>query len=397
MSTVNDSTRDIVAEAAELLGVVREVADSHKRGAGDDVLVPDMQSGADSNQRQLGAGGVSPVQARDVSGSPVPMYVPLDAGQMLAGKPDGTVIWGYTKKTDMVPPLRHPYIYPRWVKLDLRLQLMNYKDPIWIDGPTGCGKTLAVKQLAARINYPVYELTATPDMSASDLYGHVGLEDGETVWVDGALALAMRYGGIFLLNEIDLLSPSLAAGLNTILDGSPLLIPETGEAIKPHPGFKFIATANTTGHGDISGNYSGTQRQNIAFVNRFVHISGEYLPRDAEFGYLKKVYGAEIPEAVLSGMCRFADIVRHASGVCGDDAGDVRDADEIASVKDSGIQVPVSMRSLVRWCEQVLMYKQYRKNLNVLDYAMRRSLATDESSLRVLSELLQRLVGDGGI
>jgi cobaltochelatase CobS len=31
----------------------------------------------------------------------------------------------------------------------------------------------------------------------------------------GPLFLAMKYGGLFLLNEIDLLDPSTAAGLNS--------------------------------------------------------------------------------------------------------------------------------------------------------------------------------------
>ena len=46
----------------------------------------------------------------------------------------------------------------------------------------------------------------------------------------------MRYGALLLLNEIDLTSPEIAAGLNSVLDGSPLCIAENGgELIVPHP------------------------------------------------------------------------------------------------------------------------------------------------------------------
>ena len=72
----------------------------------------------------------------------------------------------------------------------------------------------------------------------------------------GPLALAMRHGGLFLLDEFDLLDPSTAAGLNSILDGSPLCIPENGgEIIEPHEMFRFVATANTNGGSDETGLY----------------------------------------------------------------------------------------------------------------------------------------------
>ena len=85
----------------------------------------------------------------------------------------------------------------------------------------------------------------------------------------GPLALALRYGGLFLLNEIDLVTPEVVAGLNGILDGSPLCIAENGgELVRPHPLFRFAATANSNGGGDKTGLYQGTQRQNAAFLDR---------------------------------------------------------------------------------------------------------------------------------
>ena len=42
----------------------------------------------------------------------------------------------------------------------------------------------------------------------------------------GPLSLAMRYGGLFLINEVDLLSPEVAVGLNGVLEGALLCLPE---------------------------------------------------------------------------------------------------------------------------------------------------------------------------
>ena len=56
----------------------------------------------------------------------------------------------------------------------------------------------------------------------------------------GPLPLAMRYGGILLINEADLLSPEVAVGLNGVLDGAPLCLPENGgEVISPHEMFRI--------------------------------------------------------------------------------------------------------------------------------------------------------------
>ena len=67
----------------------------------------------------------------------------------------------------------------------------------------------------------------------------------------GPLALAMRYGAIILLNEIDLTSPEIAAGLNSVLDGSPLCIAENGgELIAPHPMASELANSSVESASD---------------------------------------------------------------------------------------------------------------------------------------------------
>jgi hypothetical protein len=96
---------------------------------------------------------------------------------------------------------------------------------------------------------------------------------------------------LFLLNEIDLLEPSTAAGLNGILDGQPLCIPENcGELITPHPMFRFCATANTNGGSDETGLYQGTLRKNLAFMDRFFLCEVSYPVPKAEEQLLEKTF-----------------------------------------------------------------------------------------------------------
>lgn len=313
-------------------------------------------------------------------------YVTFDAGKLFSGNPTGSLIAGYDVATPDVPPMRKDYIPQAWVSRDLIPQLIDYEEPIWISGPTGCGKTLGVKWVAAKLNYPVFELTATPDMSASDLFGHVGLDNGDTVWVDGALACAMRQGGIFLLNEIDYLQPSLAAGLNTVLDGSPLRIPDTGDVIVPERGFKFIATANTNGNGDVSGLYVGTNAQNMAFVNRFVNITADYVSEKQEAAFLKKAYPS-LEKVIVKAMTRLAGITRAViSGGKID-----KDYQDIAQE----LTMPLSTRALMRWARQIIKYKPLAEHgYNVVEYALERSVMADSATMCVLKALLQRVIGN---
>lgn len=85
------------------------------------------------------------------------------------------------------------------------------------------------------------------------------------------LLLAVRYGGILLINKADLLSPEVAVGLNGVLDGAPLCLPENGgEVISPHEMFRIACTANTNGGGDDTGLYQGAVRHNLVLLDRYM-------------------------------------------------------------------------------------------------------------------------------
>jgi cobaltochelatase CobS len=143
-------------------------------------------------------------------------------------------------------------------------------DAFLLTGPTGSGKTSLVCQIAARLNWPVQSVTCHGRMELSDLIGQFILRDGNTAWVDGPLAVAMKEGQILILNEIDLMDPSELAGLNDVIEGQPLVIAQNGgDVVRPHPKFRVFATGNSAGAGDATGLYQGILRQNLAFLDRF--------------------------------------------------------------------------------------------------------------------------------
>lgn len=262
----------------------------------------------------------------------------LDKGAILSGAPSGEPFPGYDKPGLYTPAVRKDYVLPEWAKTLFACWLQNKQlGALYVSGPSGCGKTSAIKQVAALANWPVYECTAHSRLEMSDLIGHLTMtRTGGMEFQYGPLSLAMRDGGIFLLNEIDLLDPAIAVGLNTVLDGAPLVIPENGaEVIRPHKRFRFVATANSFGSGDDSGMYTGVLVQNMALMDRFSVIRAEYIPEDVELGILAKHKG-NIPDDVLKGMVQLATAVRKANG------------------SEDGV-VPVakvfSTRSLVQWAD----------------------------------------------
>ena len=167
--------------------------------------------------------------------------ITLDSGQVFSGKPSGKQIRGYAKPSAYTPAIDPDYIFHESSR-DVAVWFCNPTEPLYVFGPVGAGKTSLIKQLAARLNYPVFEVTGHGRLEFADLAGHLTVQNGSMAFEYGPLALAMRYGGILLFNEIDLTSPEVAAGLNSVLDGSPLCIAENGgELLTPHPMFRFVA------------------------------------------------------------------------------------------------------------------------------------------------------------
>src|SRR5690554_5804597 len=175
--------------------------------------------------------------------------------------PDRVQALGYADGDDpFIPILDTNYVFRKEIVRDL-LAFLNVPggDALYITGPTGSGKTSVVTEAAARLNWPVQQITMSGRTEASDLVGHYVLssqnpgEEPQMRFQYGALATAMREGQILLLNEVDLADPAELSALNDVLEGRPLVITANGgEIIKPHPMFRVIVTGNSAGNGDAT-------------------------------------------------------------------------------------------------------------------------------------------------
>ncbi len=305
----------------------------------------------------------------------------LDAGLVFSGTKTGTTIIGYEKPSSYTPALDSNYLFHESSR-DVIVWLMTSRDPFYLFGPTGCGKSSLIKQLAAKLNYPVFGVTGHSRLEFPDMVGHLTVENGSMTFQYGPLALAMKYGGLFLVDEIDLLDPATAAGLNSILDGEPLCIAENGgEIIHPHPQFRFAATANTNGGADETGLYQGTLTQNLAFMDRFWLCEVTYPTVESE-EQLLEMKASFLPEDLRKKMIEYAGTVRRF--FMGEDKEGF----------NKSIEVTFSTRTLIRWAELTYCFQPLAsQGIQPVTYALDRALGyrATKPTRAFLHELAQRV------
>jgi cobaltochelatase CobS len=279
--------------------------------------------------------------------------------------PESVMTLGYAPSSDaFIPSKDDNYVFRKELIREVTAFLKKpFGDALYVTGPTGSGKTSGITEIAARLNWPVQQITANGRMELTDLVGHHALvspKPGEPPvmqFMYGPLAVAMKKGHILLINEVDLADPAELAGLNDVLEGRPLVIAQNGgEIIKPHPMFRVVVTGNSTGSGDASGRYQGVMMQNLAAMDRYRFIQVGYADEATELGILSRV-APTLNEGLRKGMVKTANEIRKLfMGANGD---------------DGQIGVTMSTRTLVRWAKLTL---QFRGAPNTLKYAMEQAL-----------------------
>ena len=214
----------------------------------------------------------------------------------------------------LVPSKAQGYV-PFGNYADLRSIIKSKKFyPTYITGLSGNGKTFMVEQVCASEKRELVRVNITVETDEDDLIGGFRLVDGQTVWQDGPVIIAMQRGAILLLDEVDLGSGKMMC-LQPVLEGKSVFLKKINRLVTPTAGFNIIATANTKGKGSEDGRFIGTHVQNEAFLERFsITMEQEYPAQKTEIKILNNVLGASgiTDNQFVEKLVTWADVVRRA-------------------------------------------------------------------------------------
>lgn len=215
--------------------------------------------------------------------------------------------------------------------------------PVYITGLSGNGKTVMVEQVCAVEKREMVRVNITVETDEDDLIGGFRLVNGETVWQDGPVIVAMQRGAILLLDEVDLGSSKMMC-LQPVLEGKSVYIKKVNKVVHPENGFNIIATANTKGKGSDDGRFIGTNVMNEAFLERFsITMEQEYPDSKKETKILNNVLGGSniTDKDFVDRLVTWADVIRK-------------------SFYDGALSEIISTRRLVHICEAYSIFNQNR-------------------------------------
>lgn len=268
----------------------------------------------------------------------------------VAGLPAGISVEGMDVPGEFTPAVDPDYVF----RLDLMRDMVGFwfsgEVAMLVIGHSGCGKTSFIEQFHAKLNLPLMTTVAHPRMEIADLIGHyVPTADGGMAFHYGPVARAAKEGLSVLIDEYFVLDPGVATGLNALLQGGMLYIPETGEVIRPKAGFRVFAATNPA---DIGAGYFGRNTQDAANQDRFWTVKMAYPKPEEEIPLVKKVLENGVDDGDVAQMFaeRMVDVAnRVRKQYCGE------------SDASNAIDVTLSTRSLKRWAALFCMFPKMER------------------------------------
>ncbi|MGE0875523.1 MAG: CbbQ/NirQ/NorQ/GpvN family protein [Burkholderiales bacterium] len=208
---------------------------------------------------------------------------------------------------DDVPRIEtEPYYEPVSGELGLFEAAYASHIPVLLKGPTGCGKTRFVEHMAWKLGRPLITVACHDDLTASDLVGRYLVVDGETVWVDGPLARAVRAGAICYLDEIVEARKDTTVVIHPLADDRRILpMEKRGEFLAAPPEFMLVLSYNP-GYQSVLKELKASTRQ------RFVAIEFGYTAPDLEARIVAAEGGIDAETAAR--LVKFGGMTRNLKG-----------------------------------------------------------------------------------
>lgn len=178
--------------------------------------------------------------------------------------------------------------------------------PVLLKGPTGCGKTRFMEHMAWRLKRPLITVSCHDDLTASDLVGRFLISKGETIWIDGPLARAVRCGGICYLDEVVEARKDTTVVIHPLADDRRVLpIEKLGDLLEATPEF-CLAISYNPGYQSVLKDLKQSTRQ------RFVALEFDYPDAALEKKIVIKESGVD--SVMADKLIKFAHMTRHLKG-----------------------------------------------------------------------------------
>jgi nitric oxide reductase NorQ protein len=171
---------------------------------------------------------------------------------------------------------REPYYVPAGGEIGVFEAAYASRLPVLLKGPTGCGKSRFVEHMAFRLQRPLVTVACHEDLFASDLLGRYLIQNDETVWMDGPLTQAVRFGAICYLDEVVEARKDTTVVIHPLTDHRRrLVVDKTGEYIRAHDDFMMVVSYNP-GYQSVLKDLKQSTRQ------RFVSLAFDYPEKEKE-------------------------------------------------------------------------------------------------------------------
>jgi nitric oxide reductase NorQ protein len=212
-----------------------------------------------------------------------------------------------------------PYYLEIKDEVEIFKAAFSLKIPVLLKGPTGSGKTRFVEYMAYLLGneiaesknagdkfIPLITVACHEDLTSTDLVGRYLLKGDETVWMDGPLAKAVKYGGICYLDEIVEARKDTTVIIHPLSDHRRILpVDKKGKIIEAHKNF-FLVISYNPGYQSSVKNLKHSTRQ------RFIAIEFDYPSKSQEAAIIKHESG--IDEETAFELARVGEKIRNLKG-----------------------------------------------------------------------------------
>ncbi|MEK6683962.1 MAG: CbbQ/NirQ/NorQ/GpvN family protein [Nitrospirota bacterium] len=210
---------------------------------------------------------------------------------------------GLELEIDQYRITQEPFYLPVRNEVELFRTAYSNRIPVMLKGPTGCGKTRFVQQMAYQLKRPLITIACHEDLTASDVVGRYLLRGDETVWADGPLTLAVKHGAICYLDEVVEARKDTTVVIHPLTDDRRILpIEKKGQVIEAVDEFMLVISYNP-GYQSILKELKQSTKQ------RFMAIEFDYPPREMEIRILQHETG--LGEAAAQSLVKLGEKVRN--------------------------------------------------------------------------------------